>query len=336
MDWQNARNSLRKWREENVRCSDEVVRLWEEVLMKHSSKLSSEKWLVLEQVFIAALDCGRYSLAEDCLNELRDQFPSSLRIKKLNGMRLEALDKTEQAIEVYQSIIRADDTNSSVRKRMIVVSDSPFSAIPALTDYLQFAMGDQEAWLELCDRYIQIHEYGQAAFCLEEIILLNPHTHFYHQKYAEIRYTMGGIENLELARAYFCQAVKLKEDNVRGLYGILLTCGHLAGAPKTTPAKKKECSRLARWAGDRIKELYSGDTSSDCPPPEMPTASNQLTFPDSGSAKSKKKPNSPNAAAVLPGGTKTGGSDAERRDLGDMEAVEALISALTLVPASGV
>jgi hypothetical protein len=66
-------------------------------------------------------------------------------------------------------------------------------------------MGDQEAWLELCDLYVNEGEYGKAAFSLEEVILLNPHCHFYHQKYAEIRYTMGGYDNVELARSYFCQ-----------------------------------------------------------------------------------------------------------------------------------
>jgi tetratricopeptide (TPR) repeat protein len=108
-------------------------------------------------------------------------------------------------------------------------------------------MGDQEAWLELCDLYVNEGEYGRAAFCLEEVILLNPHCHFYHQKYAEIRYTMGGLDNLDLARSYFSQAVKLKGDNVRALYGLVLTCGHLAASPKSiNPNKKKECVRLAK------------------------------------------------------------------------------------------
>lgn len=51
-------------------------------------------------------------------------------------------------------------------------------------------MSDQEAWLELCNLYLIEGEHGKAAFCMEELLLHNPHNHLYHQRLAEIRYTM--------------------------------------------------------------------------------------------------------------------------------------------------
>jgi hypothetical protein len=45
---------------------------------------------------------------------------------------------------------------------------------------------DQEAWLELCDAYLNEMEFAKAAFCLEELILMNPHNHVYHQRYADV------------------------------------------------------------------------------------------------------------------------------------------------------
>ena len=36
-------------------------------------------------------------------------------------------------------------------------------------------MSDSEAWCELCDMYIAEQEYSKAAFCMEELILANPH-----------------------------------------------------------------------------------------------------------------------------------------------------------------
>jgi ER membrane protein complex subunit 2 len=54
-------------------------------------KLGTERLIILEQVFIAALDCGIIKLAEDCFRILVSEFPESLRILKLKSMLLEAL-----------------------------------------------------------------------------------------------------------------------------------------------------------------------------------------------------------------------------------------------------
>ncbi len=48
-------------------------------------------------------------------------------------------------------------------------------------------MGDYESWMELCDLYLQEHDYNKASFCMEELILSNPHNHLFHQRYAEVR-----------------------------------------------------------------------------------------------------------------------------------------------------
>lgn len=50
-------------------------------------------------------------------------------------------------------------------------------------------MSDQEAWHELCNLYLAEGEFGKAAFCMEEVLLHNPHSHLIHQRLAEIRYT---------------------------------------------------------------------------------------------------------------------------------------------------
>lgn len=50
-------------------------------------------------------------------------------------------------------------------------------------------MIDQDAWNELCDLYLLEQEYPKAAFCMEELILQNPHNHLFHLRFAEIKYT---------------------------------------------------------------------------------------------------------------------------------------------------
>lgn len=83
-------------------------------------------------------------------------------------------------------------------------------------------MADTEAWQELSELYVTEQDFSKAAFCIEELILHHPHNHLLHQRYADIRYTQGGFENMELARAYYCQALKLNPSNLRALYGLYL------------------------------------------------------------------------------------------------------------------
>ena len=47
-------------------------------------------------------------------------------------------------------------------------------------------MSDFDAWMELADLYLQLQDYEKAAFCLEELIMSNPHNHLFHQRYAEV------------------------------------------------------------------------------------------------------------------------------------------------------
>ena len=41
-------------------------------------------------------------------------------------------------------------------------------------------------------------------------------------RYAEIRYTQGGFENIEMAKTYYSKAVTCNPNNIRALYGLLL------------------------------------------------------------------------------------------------------------------
>lgn len=89
-------------------------------------------------------------------------------------------------------------------------------------------MADQEAWHELCSLYLHEGDYNKALFCMEEVMLHNRHSHLVHQRLGEIRYTMGGAENIEIAKTYYLHAYKLNPKNLRVLYGLyLVSCDYL-------------------------------------------------------------------------------------------------------------
>lgn len=265
LNWEDVRDKLRSWREDNVRQSEEVIELWEDVLQEDIRKLRHEMWDVYEQVCKAAYDCQRLDIAEDCIRALNKQFPDSLRVRILLGMRLEMLENYDEALKVYDAVLSKDKSNWAAQKRKIAILKAQgkiTDAIKELADYLKKFMSDQEGWLELCDLYIQEQEYNKAAFCLEELILFNPHNHLYHQRYAEIRYTQGGIDNMELARAYFSQAIKINPNNLRALYGLCIAASNISSSPKCPAQKKKENQKYASWAAKQIVQRQRQNQNS--------------------------------------------------------------------------
>merc|ERR1719283_845573 len=175
-------------------------------------------------------------------------------------MQCEMAERWDEAHELLDSIIEEDEANSSARKRKIAIFKAQGDrgrTVAELNKYLRYFMSDQEAWMELCDLYIQDQDYAKAAFCCEEVLLHNPHNHLYHQRQAEVRYTWGGYEQLELAKQYYSQAVKLAPSNMRALYGLLLTVTQLATSPKCPQHKKKEFCNLALWSSKQIDSRYA-------------------------------------------------------------------------------
>lgn len=227
---QRALDELRAIRESGLRENEKVIDLWKLSLCDHINKLGYEKYSILEQVFIAALDTGDDDLACECLDRLLTKFRNSCRVNRLFGMYLESKGNFEDAQNVYSKLIKDDPTNTLARKRMVTIliaQQKIPEAINELREYLKIFMSDFEAWSKLADLYLSECDYKHAAFCMEEMILSNPSNHLYYQRYAEIKYTEGGTENLELARTYYTQACLLCPNNLRSLYGLLLTCSAL-------------------------------------------------------------------------------------------------------------
>ncbi|XP_073703862.1 ER membrane protein complex subunit 2 [Garra rufa] len=253
--WEEMRDKLRKWREENYRNSEQIVDVGEELINEHASKLGDDIWIIYEQVMIAALDCSRDDLAWSCLQELKRQFPDSHRVKRLAGMRLEALERYEDANKLYDSILQDDPTNTAARKRKISIlraQGKSSEAIRELNEYLEQFVGDQEAWHELSELYINEHESHVSFKCA-----YNTTSPFcFLCNLPQVKYTQGGLENLELARKYFAQALKLNNRNMRALFGLYMSASHIAASPKVSAKVKKDNVKYAAWATSQISRAY--------------------------------------------------------------------------------
>uniref|UniRef100_A0A9J8BIT5 ER membrane protein complex subunit 2 n=2 Tax=Cyprinus carpio TaxID=7962 RepID=A0A9J8BIT5_CYPCA len=247
------RDKLRKWREENYRNSEQIVDVGEELINEHASKLGDDIWIIYEQVMIAALDCSRDDLAWSCLQELKRQFPDSHRVKRLAGMRLEALERYEDANKLYDSILQDDPTNTAARKRKISIlraQGKSSEAIRELNEYLEHLKS-----MTRCIHHVIM-------FCL-----FRSHVSFkcaynttspfcFLCNLPQVKYTQGGLENLELARKYFAQALKLNNRNMRALFGLYMSASHIAASPKVSAKVKKDNVKYAAWATSQISRAY--------------------------------------------------------------------------------
>jgi len=272
---EHGRKLLRTCRVNLIRRSEDVVAIWEKVLSDAQEDLRDERWTILEQVAMAAIDVHRPDIVTDAIDALNSNFGrNSLRLRRLEAMQAEMHEDWDLAIELLDQILEKDDTNCHARKRIIAIHRARGEndrAKKALNEYLEDFMCDGEAWAELCEIYVLEQEYTKAAFCCEELILQNPHNHLYYQKYADIKYTQGGFENMELAKTYYCHTIKINPHNIRALYGLLLTSTQLASSPKCTAQKKREYVKSVMWSAKQLAKSYeskigqgeSGSTNND-------------------------------------------------------------------------
>lgn len=258
---------LRSWREDCVRDPEAMRDLWSKIDQIERRLGNEEKWTVIEQFCIAAIDLHDEKIFGTCLVRLNRQFPGSNRVKLLNIMAThERLGEYDEAIRCYNEMIEADETNTSARKRKIAIlicQRKNVEAIKELCDYLKKFMNDNEAWKELCELYMLEQDYAKAIFCMEELLLSHPLSHIYHARLAEMYYTIGNHESLEQARSYYCQALKLNDTNVRALHGLHLTLSQLLSSNKLTPQQRKEFEKLDSSTKATINSIYDKEAHPD-------------------------------------------------------------------------
>ncbi|KAJ4821853.1 hypothetical protein Tsubulata_033275 [Turnera subulata] len=174
-----------------VRRSEKVLKHGLAILNdpKKRSALGPEEWTLYEQVAIAAMDCQNLDVAKDCVNVLQKKFPESKRVGRLEAMLLEAKGSWGEAEKAYSSLLEDNQFDQIIHKRRVALAKA------------------------------QGNMYKQAAFCYEEVILSQPMVPLYHLAYADVLYTLGGLENLQTAKKYYSSTIELTGGkNTRALF----------------------------------------------------------------------------------------------------------------------
>lgn len=232
------------------------------------SGLASEQWTLYEQVATAAMDCQRLDVAKDCIGVLSKQFPGSTRVARLEALLFEAKSEWAEAERAYTQILEINPFDQIVHKRKIAIAKAQGNmslAIGYLNKYLELFMADHDAWRELAETYVSLQMYKQAAFCYEELILSQPTIPLYHIAYAEVLYTMGGLENLQTAKKYYASTIQLTGGkNTRALFGVCLCTSAINQLTKGRN-KEEEGSELQRLAAEVLLNNYKQQAPSKAP-----------------------------------------------------------------------
>lgn len=130
-------------------------------------------------------------LPQQCYEPLEKRFgKESVRVGLLDGQRLEAEGKFDEAAAKYAALLKVEPTSAATHKRSVSIAaakgDIPL-AIKKMNDYLDKFAADPEAWTEMASLTLKDSRFESAKFCFEELILTNPYNHLFHQRYAEVR-----------------------------------------------------------------------------------------------------------------------------------------------------
>ena len=121
---------------------------------------------------------------------------------------------------------------------------------------------DVEGWAELTDLYLSQGMLSQAAFCLEELILLQPFSHYVHAQYAEVLWALGKEAT---ALKYWSRSVELCSDFLRGWFGVKNVESLLFIA--NTQATKKALANMQN--GNKKELVIPGDEAEKVPSAEI-------------------------------------------------------------------
>ncbi|KAJ1553022.1 ER membrane complex subunit 2 [Cladochytrium tenue] len=251
-----------------------VLEVGAAVLARHASAIRNdlERFSLYEQLFLAAIDVNDLARAREYLALITGRFPkaaadgssSSSRVQRLVGMLAEAEGDLDGAQAAYAAGLAADEASAPLSKRAAALHAARGdrgAAIAALAAHVDHYAQDAEAWTQLAELYLLEGMPQQAAFCLEELLVLRPASYLLRLRYADLART---LRRPATALRFYAAALEARKDCVRALYGVRAVAADLlAVGGNAAPGK----------GGGRDA---AGDADAEAPPPETLRALHEL------------------------------------------------------------
>ena len=224
----------------------------------------------LEQICLAALDISDHDLAELCLSKLKEKIGNkSVRFRRLLGRCLEAAGDYGGAIAIYDQLLKDNPANLMALQRKYCIARAqnkePEEVIAALNDYLGQQLSDVSGWYEMAQLRMSLADFKGAAYALEQVVLGSPLDSDIHRQLAEVYATIGGLENLQLARKHMAQALELNQSNVRAQFGLVSVSNqYLEESAKASKKGLDEHERLVakelvKYGSTQVLSSYKGN-----------------------------------------------------------------------------
>ena len=229
----------------------------------------SSRLAALEQICLAAIDVGDQKLEDLCLSNI-EKFVSSedsVRFRILLGRCLESAGDLDKAENIYDELLKENSANLMALKRKYCLLRSQVGkeveAMDALNAYQQQNIADTAGWYEMSRYCLELGNYKGAAYAMEEVVLGCPLDSHVHCHLGEIYATLGGVENLQLARKHMAQSLELDGNNRRALFGLVSVAS--AYLEETSKNKKnvdahdvEVATELVKYGAEKIIKTYEG------------------------------------------------------------------------------
>lgn len=224
----------------------------------------------LEQICLAALDVANHDLADKCLDQLKKSGvdKDSARFRRLLARCLEASSDFEGAGAIYDDMLKENPANLVALQRKYCIARAlqlePEKVVEVLNEYLAQNMSDVSGWYEMAQLRMKLCDFKGAAYALEQVILGSPLDADMHRLLAEVYATIGGLENLTLARKHMSQALELDASNVRAQFGLVAVANQYL--EESAAAGKKDvdehevlvAKELVKYGASQVLKTYKG------------------------------------------------------------------------------
>lgn len=246
-------------------------------------------------MYIAALEFGDIDLVDQCSKQLCKKFPGSVRVRRLLGMQYEYNGEYNLALDLYDTLLAENPSNLLVLKRKVCAYKSKGdlkAAVLEIHKILKIIYGDQGLWLELADIHMSMGDYQEASFCMEELVLQDPHNAAFNSRLADLYYTLGGFDYYMKSRKHYTMSLNLQcpRLNLRALYGLIsaakgvenLLVGNggsivIAGSGVSFSEHEKAVNtQLLSWGYEQLQSIQNFPTVNDTTPSLMTLAAEIL------------------------------------------------------------